>query len=367
MQRLFQPLLAALMLALVADQKAQAQTPQAERFTREAMLRDIARNVLVPGWEALGARCRDLTNAVEKLVKSPSQVSLDAARQAWLAAAEAASRMRCYQTGPIVDRDYIGTFYYWQVLPARIDGVLQSSRSIDPSLLDELGSTAKGLFALEFLLFDGKGGQDGASKPLTALELLSGNQAPRRIAYLLLIAGDLEAKAAQLASDWTAPNEQGAAAKFVSGAQDSINLLVNQMAGAIEDAAERHLKLVLMLRTPVSSQLQRVERSRSGSSLEGLLATLEGLRKIYSGGGGLGLGDAVKRVNAPLEKRMKDEFETTIAATRAIGAPLEEAADGNRRSIENAYEKTRALEIRFKVDLASALGVTLTFNSNDGD
>ena len=32
-----------------------------------------------------------------------------------------------------------------------------------------------------------------------------------------------------------------------------------------------------------------------------------------------------------------------------------------------AYEAARDLEILFKVDLASALGVTITFNSNDGD
>jgi len=47
--------------------------------------------------------------------------------------------------------------------------------------------------------------------------------------------------------------------------------------------------------------------------------------------------------------------------------PLEEAAVKDRAAIEAAYEKARALEITLKVDVVSALGVTLTFSSNDGD
>jgi predicted lipoprotein len=39
----------------------------------------------------------------------------------------------------------------------------------------------------------------------------------------------------------------------------------------------------------------------------------------------------------------------------------------NRASVQNACEKAHVLEILLKVDVASALGVTLTFSSTDGD
>ena len=38
-----------------------------------------------------------------------------------------------------------------------------------------------------------------------------------------------------------------------------------------------------------------------------------------------------------------------------------------RAALQIAYDKARVLEILFKVDLASTLGVTITFGSNDGD
>src|SRR5581483_6681444 len=227
-------------------------------------------------------------------------------------------------------------------------------------LIDELGVTTKGLFALEYLLFDRAGGaSDGNGKPPSALELLSGAGSKRRGEYLLAVAGDVEAKAGQLAKEWSAPGEQGARAKFAGGGQASLNLLVNQLAMAMEDITEHRLKLVLVLPGPISRQLNRIEGSPSGTSLQSVLATLEGLRKMYLGGEGFGLDEALKRVNPAVAKRVRDQFEATLAAARAINAPLEQAISGNRASVQNACEKARALEILFKVDLVSALGVTL--------
>ena len=58
---------------------------------------------------------------------------------------------------------------------------------------------------------------------------------------------------------------------------------------------------------------------------------------------------------------------TAIAACQAIGAPLEKVVPDNRAIVERAYEQTHALEVLCKTELASALGVTLTFSGNDND
>src|SRR5207253_2793040 len=120
-----------------------------------------------------------------------------------------------------------------------------------------------------------------------ALELLSGTNSQRRTAFLRVLAREVEAKASQLAADWAAPGEQGAQAKFVAAGQESVNLLVNQLAGAIEFEAERHLHFVLVLPSPLARQLYRIERVRSGGSLAGVFAGLEGLQKMYRGADGL--------------------------------------------------------------------------------
>ena len=93
------PLVAALALAALSERVAQAQPASPAPFTKNSMLRDIARNVIAPGYQQLALECRQLTNSVEQLVQAPSQTSLDNARKDWLAVSQAASRMRCFQAG----------------------------------------------------------------------------------------------------------------------------------------------------------------------------------------------------------------------------------------------------------------------------
>ena len=358
--------MAALIVLTAASSLGQSATP--EPFTKQAMLRDIASKILAPGWQEVAGKCRELTNSIARLIEKPDARSLEEARRVWLQTSKAVSRLRSFQAGPITERDFVYTFYYWQTLPYRMQDVLNSPKPIDSAHLEELGAPTKGLFAVEYLLFEIAPDQtNAAANTALVLDGLAGPRAENYRACLSVLSGELANKATLLANDWNAPGATGASQKFASSGQDSVNLLVNQMAACIEDASERHLHFVLVLPNPISRQLYRIERSRSGSSLDGVLASLEGAEKLFSGNAGFGLKDAIKQINPALERRLAEQFTSAIAATRAISMPLEEAAVKDRAAIEAAYEKARALEITLKVDVVSALGVTLTFSSNDGD
>jgi predicted lipoprotein len=357
-------LIAALIFGVLVEQSVFSQSANTT-FTRERMLENLGSNVLASGWVEISARCQELTNSLQQLVDAPNQQTLDAARAAWIGAAQASARMRSFQSGPIADRDWTSTFNYWKVLPDRIQGVLQSStNTVDQAFLDNLGCETKGLFALECLLFQPASTNQNVP-PL--LSVLTGQNRERTRSYLLAIGREVANQATVIAHDWNSLDASGAQAKFVKGGQQSVNLLVNQLAICIEDVSGNHLHFVLVLPNPISRQLYRVERSRSGSSLEGVVATLEGAQRLFQGAGGLGLRDAVKQVSPALEQRIADQFDTTLGCVRSLGAPLEQVVVKNRPALENAYEKTRALEVLIKVDVVSALGVTLTFSSNDGD
>lgn len=353
------------LFCLLASSPA-AETNAPEAFSKKAMLHDIAARVIAPGYQELASKCHQLTNAIGELTKTPGETAMDNARKSWVDVLIAASHLRCYQAGPVADRNFGSAFYYWQIVPQKIESPLDSSNAIDSSLLDELGSNAKGLFALEYLLYTPKNTQpDGKSS--TPLELISGDTGKRRREFIVLLAHDLDAKASQLAKDWTALGDKEASSKFAESGQESVNLMVNQMAMALEDATEHRLRFALALRSPIAPQIGRIESGRSGSSLQSLIATLQGARELYRGGEGLGLDDALKRINPTLEKRVEEQFDATIAAIKNVNLPLEQAVITNRPPVQTALEKTRALEVLVKVDVLSALGVTLTFSSVDGD
>ena len=75
----------------------------------------------------------------------------------------------------------------------------------------------------------------------------------------------------------------------------------------------------------------------------------------------------MNQLNPSLARRIEAQFTVTLSALDALAAPLEDAVVKDRAALQSAYDKARALEILFKVDLASTLGVTITFGTNDGD
>ena len=352
---------------LTAQSLSAQPAPGEKNFSREAMLRALVQNVITPGYAKVADHCRSLAKDIEQFNAALSQTELDRARRSWIAASEAADSLRCLQTGPVADREFVATFYYWQVIPSRIEGTIKdAAQTIDQALLDNAGATAKGLNAMEYLLFDRRGGQPTEPPDAAkALDLLSAS--PRRREYLAAVARDVADKAAQLSADWSATGPQSAAEKFTADGQAGVNLLVNQLTQSLENTFQKHLEFVLMLPAPIDRQIYRIKGSRSGSSLPSVIAMLEGVDKFYRGENGLGLRDAVNRLNPALATRVQDKLTTAITASREIGAPLERAVVDKRTAVQNAVDQTHELEILFKVDLASALGVTITFTSGDGD
>jgi predicted lipoprotein len=146
-----------------------------------------------------------------------------------------------------------------------------------------------------------------------------------------------------------------------------VNLVVNQLAQTAEQAYDQRLSFPLFLAPPIHDQLDRIKGSRSGTSLQDPIWMLEGVRALYRGAEEGGVDDALRRVNAPLENRLDKQYDATMQAISAIGAPIERALLTNRPALQAAAEQARTFEVMLKVDLASALGVTITFGSGDGD
>jgi predicted lipoprotein len=153
----------------------------------------------------------------------------------------------------------------------------------------------------------------------------------------------------------------------VAGGQETLSSLVNQLAQNLEAIAESRINLALQLPAPVMRQLDRIEGARSRTSLTQLVASLRGADQIYRGSEGLGLDDYLRALNPALETRIEQQFQKAITALEAVESPIEEAVGDRKEFVQRAYAAIRDLEILFKVDLASALGVTIMFNSGDGD
>jgi predicted lipoprotein len=97
------------------------------------------------------------------------------------------------------------------------------------------------------------------------------------------------------------------------------------------------------------------------------------MHTIYTGGDGLGFDDYLDFLGAegegglPLSQVIDDQFVTTLAAFDAIEGTLHTTVTDQPDQVNAAYEEVRTLLVLLKADMANQLGVTLTFNDNDGD
>ena len=329
-----------------------------ERVSKQAALSSIAKNVLLPGYADLTARCAELATAADVLAATPNAASLKQTQQAWVATLLAWRRTQAFVRGPITDLNVFGRLQFWPLRPQSIDKVLRDKGPLDAKYIDTLGATAVGLFPLERLLFDP--GHDEA-----LLATFSGPQSERRRLYVKAIAHDLETRARAAEKAWQGPN--GYAASFAAGGQSSINLLINNMLEAVEVGAQARLLLIKEWNAAKVLRPEFVEAGVSAASQQALLSLLIGAEERFNGGDKAGLDDYLRTVNAPTAGRVTTQFRKTIAAVKAIGVPLDQATPATHALIAQAHEESRALEILLKTDAASALGVTLTFLSVDGD
>ena len=320
---------------------------------KEEVLRRIAENVLRPGYIQLRERCLTLEQSALELTAARTPEIWRKTQTNWIAAMLAARRVQCYQAGPIVDRDAVSTFFSWRLLPARLEAAIALTRPIDAAWIDEMGIGTKGLFACEYLLFEP--------------DLLGRTNALRRLQYLSALTEDIAKKARRLAADWADTGPGSSTVRFASGRQETLNSVLNQIAMSLEHVAEEHLNFSMHLPAPITRQLDRIENARSGTSLQAWSARLEGLRDLYLGSGGIGIEGYLRQLNAPVAVRVGRQFENAITALESVGGRFEEAVTKRRDAVERAYQAVRELEILCKLDLASALGVTITFSSNDGD
>lgn len=352
-------ILAAIPAAVVCARSVREASAGRSAPSKRAVLDNIAKRVLLPGYTDLAARSAELSTAIDGLASAPSPASLGRARQAWSVALLAWRRTQAFAHGPVIDLNAASRIQFWPSRRTSVDRVLRSAATIDDRFVRELGANAVGLSALEVLLFD-----DGRDDTLH-LARLSASQGERERQYLRMLARELAHETRRVAEAWQ--RTDGYASSFNAGGQDSLNLLVNDLLTAIELGAQNRLRIVVDQHRARASRPDLVEGALSATSQRGLLALLTGTRAAFAGGDGVGLDDYLAGIGPATARRVDDQFRKAIAAVEAIDGPLERAMGQQSSVVERAHAECRTLEILLKTEVASLLGVTLTFKATDGD
>jgi predicted lipoprotein len=328
------------------------------RFDRQAMLENIVNEVILPALEAFTDRTAELESEARSFSTNPSAEGLTALQESWLAAALAWKRAELYPFG--------GTILLHTSIEKRpvndefIEEFIATEPVLDEDFIERIGSTAKGLGAVEYLIFDPEKGDEGV------LESFSD---PRRRAYLAALAANLNSRAETLHAAW-APDGDNYQQTFIEAAADgadldgSISMLANEMIERTEMMVKDKIGAPLGKDAFGDPSPESAEAYRSGASLELSIATVEALRATFNAG----LDDYLVHLGGEATAgSIAAQFETVLADLAAVGPPLEEAVLARPERVEPVYESLRGLLKLVKTDMANQMGITITFSDNDGD
>jgi predicted lipoprotein len=339
---------------------------------RRTFLRDLSNVGAIPAYRALASSAADLQVAVEDLVTAPGAERLAIAQTAWRTTRRAWKETEAFRLGPSETQRTSARIDWPSANVSQINAEVAGGAALSSAYLDTLGAQKVGFQALEVFLFDPAGGDAGAVNGLL------GESNARRRAYLLALSVNLRERTEELRDAWET-NGGNFGADFIDSGiggntfptlKEAFDEVVNRMIFTAEAVEETRLGAPLGVKGG-GPRPDLVESPRSGEAAAGVVANLQGIadvyRGTYAGGQATGIGTQVAPLSAEVDANVRELLDEAIAAVEAIPTPLADAVVNHRDEVQAAYEAVQRLRRALTLDVASTLGVKLTFGGNDGD
>lgn len=361
-------------LAIIIPSCTKEPLEQHKNFDRNQMLENIGQNVILHNHQVFVEKAQELENATNTFTTSPDLGTLVQAQEKWKATMDAWKMCELFDLG-IVKDTYLHNKIEVPANPSFIPNNIYSTTTIDNAYIDGVGSSSKGLSALEFLLFD----RDNGNQAVLDSFLVSSHDTRFR-QYTAALAENLRHKGEELYAIWS-PTGQDYVTEFAesegSDLGSSISMLANEMITLIEKMVQTKLGKPLGKQSDGLPHPEFVESYESGHSLENLRLNLHSLEITFEGltaneVDSIGLDDYLNALKArhddeALPEVVEAQFIACHTALDAINEPLADAVVNDYETVNAAYNELRKLLILLKVDVANNLAITVTFNDNDGD
>ncbi|MBY6006515.1 peptidase [Salipiger bermudensis] len=348
--------------------------------TEKSAVLDTYADIAHAGYEDSLITAKALQEAVDALIAEPSEETLTAAREAWLASRNPYQQTEVYRFGNAIVDEWEGKVNAWPLDEGLIDYVDESyggatdeneyaalniianpsvtlagqevdASEISPELIAETlneadgieTNVARGYHAIEFLLWgqDLNGTEPGAGeRPYTDYvtgEDCTGGNCDRRGDYLKAATDLLVADLEEMVAAW---GEGGEARETVMEDENAgiVAMLTGMGSLSYGEQAGERMRLGLMLNDPEEEHDCFSDNTHNSHYYDG-----KGIQNVYLGSytridgstvEGPSLSDLVAESDAALDEEMKAKLDTTMAALGAI----KEAAEGGF-----AYDQMLAL------------------------
>jgi len=385
----------------------------ADAFTKTALLEGIAQNVVFPGYEFALIKTKVLQSSVQAYVTAleagDAATELEAAQEAWKAAALAWQETELYQFGPAADLGGVATamgakglrkqIYSWPLTnPCRVDQEsLENVFSAANYTMNEL-ENVYGLDAIEYLLFNRETTNacssghvvNNTEKEVHWAQLSDSDIRERRAHHALALTKEVNRQVESLIFAWK-PGGENYMGSFTTAGNGSslfgsVQLALNDVTDALFylDTLVKDKKLAKpagIQDCTAASCEGYVESLYARYSKEMLHANLVGFQKIFLGGkadvDAIGFDDYLVSVGAKdLAERMTKNIQIAVDELSMMEGSLYGAAqsfsgntcDTDEPELCAVYRKVKAVTDDLKTQFVNILDLELPqFAEGDND
>jgi predicted lipoprotein len=335
-------------------------------YLREVQLDNVYTNEIIPLTNNFISKTAALNSLIKSFHQSASIEKLSAIQFQWKEVITVWKRLELYNLGTVED-----SFIHFEInrWPTNIDFIntyINGREILNETFMASKGSSSKGISAIEYLLFSSQNNQN------VLYEFTKNTNFERRLGYLLALSNNLKSKSEEIYTIWT--NDK---VRFLSAVENGINggqnQLINAMITLIEEIIISKLGKPLGEYEDGRIVFEELEAYRSQTSLLIIQEHLTALKRCYTGsflqnGIKCGFDNYLKLIDREdFDDRIIGAFKNCQNKIDAITTTLQQELVDNPENITNLQNAFRALLVLIRVDMATAIGATVTLNDTDGD
>ena len=332
-------------------------------FDRGALLESVASNLIIPNFESLQASVTALAGAADAFTQTASEDNLTALRTAWNQAAIDHQYCSAFGFGPAdlplgAYAEVLGAF------PTNEEKIEQNVLDPDFDLPNSFDRDVRGFYAVEYLVY-GSG--------LSDAEIIAGFDQNRKD-YLLLIVEELQTTFDNIVNEWTTTYKDEFVGNTSTAAGSPTSLYYNGFIKDYENLKNFKVELPAGLTADQAGpDGTLVEAFYSGISRELLEAHFANSKNIYlglsrSGEDIIGFDDYLDSVVGGPELVTSTKEAITQIDNAIAALPSGRLSDNvGNPALVTLRDELQSNTANFKSSIVSLLGLTITFNSGDGD
>lgn len=332
-------------------------------FDRAAMLQSLAENLIIPNFETLQTSVNSLQTAVNDFVTNTNEANLLSARQSWMNAVMDHQHCSAFGFGPaeLPLGSYASVLGVFPVSESKIEAAITNPNF---NLSSSFDRDLRGFYTVEYLIY-GTGQTDA--------QIVAGFDQDRKD-YLVLIVNELKTTFDNIVNEWNTTYLQEFVSRNGTAAGSSTSLLYNEFVKDYENLKNFKLELPAGLTAgQPGADGSLVEAFYSGISRELIVEHFENSKNIYLGLSRdgqelIGFDEYLASVEGGPELVSK-----TLTAIDEIDMAIADLPQGRLSDeieapeVETLRDLLQDNTANFKSSMSSLLGISITFNSGDGD